>query len=56
MGSIKGRFLPGAPQKDDRVGGSPAEREYWLGRERGREAGKASTIKVSAGVRPLHPT
>lgn len=26
MESIKGSFLPGATQKDDRVGGSPAER------------------------------
>lgn len=35
MESIKGSFLPGATQKDDRVGGSPAEREGWLGCERG---------------------
>lgn len=35
MESIKGSFLPGATQKDDRAGGSPAEREGWLEGVRG---------------------
>lgn len=54
MGSIKGSFLPGASQKDESRRESCREGGL-AGCKRGREAGKASTIKVSAGVRPLRP-
>lgn len=62
MESIKGSLLPGATQKDDRAGGSPAEREGWSGRGRGDGGGwqgehnkgvsrnEASASHVSGGV------
>lgn len=57
MESIRGSFLPGATQKDDRAGGALQRGGSWLEAGRGgAEAGRASIIKASAGVRPLPPT